>query len=67
MLKKLEVLGGKILGRFVPRVEAEAACGHPYVKYSPRCWQCSGHCGYWAPCRAICRSGCGCQVTNCYC
>jgi len=37
MYGKLETLGSRILGRFVPRIDA-AACGW---KYWSSCWQCN--------------------------
>ncbi|MET7704646.1 hypothetical protein [Micromonospora sp. NPDC005413] len=67
MYRKLEAAGSRFLALFVPTVEAEAACGPQKVVNYSSCWQCEAPCGYYARCRAICRDGCGCQVTTCYC
>lgn len=67
MYRRLEAVGVRFLERFVPSVEAEAACGTPYRKQWSSCWQCERPCGRWAPCVAECRSGCGCQVLACDC
>jgi|tagenome__1003787_1003787.scaffolds.fasta_scaffold13709336_1 hypothetical protein len=66
MYRKLEAAGSRLLGLFVPSVEA-GACGPRESKHYSSCWQCEDGCGYWARCDAICRSGCGCQVTTCHC
>lgn len=67
MRKVLETLGSGLLSLFVPRVDADAACGPRKVVNYTSCWQCEDSCGYWAPCTAVCRDGCGCQVTRCHC
>lgn len=64
MYRNLEALGSRLLNLFVPRLDAEAACGSPQNVAYPSCWQCDIECGYWAPCIAVCRSGCGCQVLS---
>jgi hypothetical protein len=66
MYRKLEAAGSRLLGLFVPAVEA-GACRSRQSKHYSSCWQCEDPCGYWAACDAICRSGCGCQVSTCYC
>ena len=57
MYKKLEELGSKMLGRFVPKVDAsasaEAGC---YYHYYDGCYQCD-----YGPCRAYCCDGNGCH------
>jgi hypothetical protein len=57
MYKKLEALGSKMLGRFVPRVDASASAATPcsYRSFSS-CYQCN-----YGPCRAYCCDGAGCQ------
>ncbi|GAA1533113.1 hypothetical protein GCM10009678_14350 [Actinomadura kijaniata] len=69
MYRKLEALGNAFLGLFVPTLDAAAACGPLKSKYFSSCWQCEPQCGYWSPCHAVCRDGCGCTVNprNCYC
>jgi hypothetical protein len=66
MYRKLEAVGSRLLGLFVPAVQA-GACGPKVVKHYSSCWQCEDRCGYWAACYATCRSGCGCDVDTNYC
>ncbi|MFL6076548.1 MAG: hypothetical protein ACJ73S_24405 [Mycobacteriales bacterium] len=66
MYRRLEAAGSRLLGLFVPAVEA-GACGGPVVKWYPACWQCASRCGYNAGCFATCRSGCGCTVDTDLC
>jgi hypothetical protein len=66
MYRKLEAVGSRLLGLFVPAVQA-GACGPVVYKNYSDCWQCESDCGYWAACIAKCRSGCGCQVWLCSC
>ncbi|MEU1732580.1 hypothetical protein [Streptosporangium sp. NPDC020145] len=62
-------MGSSLLGMFVPRVEASAACGPVVIKSYSSCWECKDifGCGWNAPCDAYCQSGCGCDVRTCYC
>jgi hypothetical protein len=57
---KIEGWGARLLGRVVPVVTADAACGPAVDTYYRSCWQCN-----YRSCWAICRSGCGCQVYYC--
>ena len=66
MYRRLEAAGSRLLGLFVPAVRA-GACGPQVIKHYPSCWQCETRCGYYAPCYAYCRSGCGCSVDENYC
>ncbi|MET9413955.1 hypothetical protein ABZY03_07135 [Streptomyces klenkii] len=65
MYAKFAELGSRLLGKFVPEIDAAAAellsCGN-----YPACWQCNGKCGYNAPCWACCNSN-GCPTIVCQC
>lgn len=58
-LRKLEEIGHRLVGLFVPSVEAAAAVC--YVRNYKSCWQCAGR-----PCEACCDSaGQNCQYVIC--
>ena len=63
MYRRMEAVGSRLLGLFVPAVRA-GACGPKEYKVYQSCWQCEAYCGYWAACIALCRSGCGCTVSS---
>ncbi|MFI9526827.1 hypothetical protein [Micromonospora rosaria] len=66
MYRQIEALGGRLLGLFVPRVEAAAATSAA-CKSWPACWQCNraygGNCSYNAPC-STCNNG---GSYSCFC
>jgi hypothetical protein len=55
MLTKIELMGSRLLERFVPSVTADAAAPPGWYYYGA-CWQCNngpwGRFGYNAPCEA---------------
>ncbi|MEV4868063.1 hypothetical protein [Streptomyces syringium] len=65
MYAKLTALGSRVLGLLVPGIDAAAAEILACRNY-PACWQCSGKCGYNAPCYACCNSS-GCPTVICHC
>jgi hypothetical protein len=48
MFKKFESMGGRLLDRLVPKVDASA--GEQQCWSWPACWQCQSVCGYHASC-----------------
>ncbi|SDQ71120.1 hypothetical protein [Thermostaphylospora chromogena] len=60
LYRAVENIGTRLLGMFVPRVKAEAACGAYYVGCWSQCWQCN-----FGPCCALCRENCGCADYAC--
>lgn len=63
MYGMIESLGSRLLGLFVPKLEASAqTC---WVGCWDECWQCNG-CGYHAPCCGVSCSD-GSYDLDCYC
>jgi hypothetical protein len=61
MYRMVERAGSRLLGLFLPRIEASAASAACGRKYFSSCWQC----GY-GPCDAYCCPLDGCSSVRCY-